>query len=60
MVHGGLPVMNGRQWIGSGSVSPIAASGATMIAFLDQVTPLSVERITATKLPACDDWVLNR
>ena len=50
-VHGGLPVMNGRQLIGSGSVSPIELAGATMIAFFDQVAPLSVERITAALIP---------
>jgi hypothetical protein len=44
MVHDGLPVMNGRQLIRSGSLSPIAADGPTMIAHLDQVVPLSAER----------------
>ena len=55
--------MNGRQWIGSGSVSPMALSGATMIARRDQVAPLSVERMTATLFPRVS-WlfwcVLNR
>ena len=41
-VHGGLPVMNGRQLIGSGSVSPIEPAGAMLIAFFDHVAPLSV------------------
>src|SRR6266487_4130415 len=62
-VHRGLPVMNGRQAIGSGSVSPMALSGATMIARLDQVAPLSVERMIATLSPRVP-WlfwrVLNR
>ena len=64
MVHAGLPVINGRQLIGSGSLSPIAADGATMIACLDYVVPLSVERITAIELPRAPPWlfwwVLNR
>jgi hypothetical protein len=60
IVHGGLPVMNGRQWIGSGSLSPIPLAGATMVARLDHVSPLSVERMTATKLPASCCLVLKR
>src|SRR5215211_3388725 len=50
-VHSGSPSMYGRQWIGSGSVSPIASTCETMIAWSDQVTPLSVERITAALKP---------
>jgi hypothetical protein len=60
MVDGGLPVMNGRQLIGSGSGSPTAASRETMIAFLDHDTPLSVERMTATKLPVGGWLILDR
>jgi len=48
IVHGGLPVMNGRHWIGSGSLSPIAWTGATVVARFDHVSPLSVERMTWT------------
>jgi hypothetical protein len=48
IVQGGLPVMNGRQLIGCGSLSPIACTGATTTARLDQLAPLSVERMTST------------
>jgi hypothetical protein len=58
-VHGGLPVMKGRQLIGCGSVSPIAWTGATMIALRDQVTPLLVERMTATWAPRVP-WLFRR
>ena len=58
-VHGGLPVMNGRQLIGSGSVSPTECAGAMSIAFFDQVTPLSVERIAAMLVPPLADAPLD-
>src|SRR5947208_2260357 len=54
-VHGGLPVMNGRQLIGSGSVSPIERAGAMTIAFLDQGAPLSVDGIAAMLTPRAAD-----
>ena len=54
-VHGGLPVMNGRQLIGSGSVSPTECAGAMSIAFFDQLAPLSVERIAAMLVPRSAD-----
>ena len=51
-VQGGLPEMNGRQLIGSGSDSPIERAGAIALAHVDHHAPGAGERIAAIVNPS--------